>query len=214
MPAPKEGDALETRIKTAGGAVLGVEAGDWDHEQGGQNTARYQERRFGAEPPAGLVTLHERGFDEVVASVGLTGMFSPRTDGAGRREAYRQALAFSVIAPLGRTVGAELTLKLEHARDAGLARSSESRRYQPAGPGRSQSLVGGGMSHGGRFGRGDLACSRVEATNEDRARIARVHAAGRPHRERRRASVPTHYMPPAAPRLHLICRPGRRAPGR
>ena len=143
LPAPKEGDSLEVRIKAAAGAMLGVEAGDWDHEQGGQNTARYQERRFGADPPAGLVTLHERGFDEVVASVGLTGMFSPRTDGAGRREAYRQAL-HSVIAPLGRTVGAELTLKLEMPVTLDWR---ELRSGDIAGRARAfSSLVAGGMS--------------------------------------------------------------------
>lgn len=112
LPNPDVAETVNARIKTAKGAVLGVEAGDWDIEQNGQNAARFVEKRFGADPPDALVKLHERAFDEIVGACGLMGLFSPRTDGTGRREAYRQAL-HSVIAPLGRLVAAELTRKLE-----------------------------------------------------------------------------------------------------
>ena len=101
------------------------------------------ERRFGANPPDALVKLHERAFDEIVGACGLMGLFSPRTDGTGRREAYRQSL-HSVVAPLGRLVAAELTRKLETPIRLDW---QELRAGDISGRARAfQSLVGGGMA--------------------------------------------------------------------
>ena len=143
LPDPSQATTIEGKIKTAKGAIVGVEAGDWNLEQGGQNRAEYQERRFGANPPAGLVALMERAFDEVIAATGLTGLFTPLAPGTARRESYRQAL-HSVIAPLGRIVAAELSAKLDQPIVLDWA---ELKAGDIAGRSRAfQSLVGGGMS--------------------------------------------------------------------
>ena len=132
---------MKTDIPRAKGKMLLAQGGDWDAGQSG-GRAMWEAKRFGADPPSGLVTLMERAHDEVVGAVGLTGLFSPKTDGTGRREAYRQAL-HSVIAPLGRIVAHELTMKLE----ADIALDwAELRAGDITGRARAfQSLVGGGM---------------------------------------------------------------------
>ena len=124
-PDPKEAGALEARIKSSAGAVLGVEAGDWDHEQQrSKHRPLRQKSRFGADPPAGLVTLHERGFDRGGrGGAAWSGCSLPRTDGAGRREAYRQALHSALMAPLGKLVGSELTDQVGGGRFASTGRS-------------------------------------------------------------------------------------------
>ena len=143
LPDPSQATTIEGKIKTAKGAVVGVEAGDWNVEQGGLNRAEYMEKRFGASPPVALVQLMERAFDEVTAACGLSGLFSPMAPGTARREAYRQAL-HSVIAPLGKIAAAELTAKLDQPIVLDWA---ELKAGDIAGRSRAfQSLVGGGMS--------------------------------------------------------------------
>ena len=132
---------MKADIPTAKGRMLLGQGGDWDAGASG-GRAMWESKRFGADPPAGLVQLLERSHDEVVGACGLTGLFSPRVDGSGRREAYRQAL-HSVIAPLGRVVAHELSLKLEADINLDWA---ELRAGDISGRARAfQSLVGGGM---------------------------------------------------------------------
>ena len=72
----------------------------------------WESKRFGASPPASLVDQAQLASNEIYAACGLSGiLFSQTGDGAGRREAFRQAL-HSVIAPLGRIMQAELRYKL------------------------------------------------------------------------------------------------------
>ena len=105
------------------------------------NRAEFAEKRFGADPPAGLVAIHAAAFNQVVAACGLTGLFTAGADSA-RREAYRQAL-HSVIAPLGRIAAAELTAKLDRPIRLDW---QELRAGDISGRARAfQSLVGGGM---------------------------------------------------------------------
>jgi len=133
--------AMKEDIPKARGKMLLGQGGDWNAgAEGGR--AMWEAKRFGADPPAGLVQLAERAHDEVVAACGLTGLFSPRTDGTGRRESYRQAL-HSVVAPLGRMVAAELSAKLESDITLDWA---ELKAGDIASAARAfQSMVGGGM---------------------------------------------------------------------
>ena len=145
LPDPSQATDIETRIKTAKGAIVGVEGGDWNLEQNGtESQHEYVEttiRRLS--PPVALVQLMERAFDEVIAATGLTGLFSPMAPGTARRESYRQAL-HSVIAPLGKIAAAELTAKLDQPIVLDWA---ELKAGDIAGRSRAfQSLVGGGMS--------------------------------------------------------------------
>ena len=143
LPDPSKADTISAQIKTAQGKVLGVEGGDWNVEQGGMNRAEFSEKRFGADPPAGLVAIHAQAFDQVCAACGLTGLFSAGSDSAGRREAYRQAL-HTVIAPLGRIVAHELTAKMDRPIVLDWA---ELKAGDIAGRSRAfASLVNGGMS--------------------------------------------------------------------
>ena len=116
MPVPVDGADptianMKADAKAAKGAMLFAESGDWNAAGGGKY-AGWQQARFGADPPAGLVELAKMATAEIYAAVGLNpGLF--RNEGeSGAREAYRQAL-HSVVAPLGRIVADELTAKLE-----------------------------------------------------------------------------------------------------
>ena len=132
---------MKADVKTAKGGMLLGQGGDWDSGATG-GRAIWETKRFGADPPAGLVTLMERSHDEVVGACGLTGLFSPKTDGTGRRESYRQALHV-VIAPLGRIVATELSRKLESDITLDWA---ELRAGDISGRARAfQSMVGAGM---------------------------------------------------------------------
>ena len=130
LPDPSKAETISASVKAARGAVLGVEGGDWNVEQGGQNRAEFIERRFGADPPAGLVAIHAAAFDQVVAACGLTGLFTAGADSA-RRESYRQAL-HSVIAPLGKHRRCRADREDGPADPARLARA-EGRRHQRPG---------------------------------------------------------------------------------
>ena len=133
--------SMKSDIPAARGRMLLGQGGDWDSGQTG-GRAMWEAKPFHPDPPAALVTLLERAHDEVVGACGLTGLFSPRTDGTGRREAYRQAL-HSVVAPLGKIVARELSMKLE----ADITLDwQELRAGDIAGRARAfQSMVGAGM---------------------------------------------------------------------
>ena len=91
-----------------------------------------------------MVSLAAHASNEVFAACGLSpSLFTERGDGTAQREAWRRAL-FGVIAPLGRTVEAELREKLD-APDLILG-WDELRASDLAGRARAfQSMVGAGM---------------------------------------------------------------------
>ena len=104
--------------------------------------AMWKAERFGANPGAALVELHKRASMEVFAACGLSMALFDESDGTSKREAYRQAL-HSVIAPLGKIVAHELSVKLET--DIALD-WQELRAGDIAGRSRAfQSMVGAGM---------------------------------------------------------------------
>ena len=146
LPLPIDGTdetiaVLKTDIRKAGGKMLTVEGGDWSVADG--NQVKWQQQRFGAEPPDALVELVKLASSEVFSACGVNpALFADNTGTAGR-EAYRQFL-HSTLAPLGRLVEAELSAKL--ASDVRLD-WEELRAGDVAGRARAfQSLVGGGMA--------------------------------------------------------------------
>lgn len=148
VPIPVDGgdstvEALKSDISNAPGRAWLVESGDWGNASSDRSRDIWQPRRLGASPPQGLMELARHAAGEVYAACGLaSALFDRQSDGTARREAYRQAL-FSVIAPLGRVVSAELTAKL--ARPVTLE-WTELRAADVAGRARAfQSMVGGGM---------------------------------------------------------------------
>ena len=147
LPLPVDGaDPTTTQLKAdigaAAGDLLTTEAGDWDSEGGGKATS-WEAQRFGADPPAALVQLHEIASREVYAACGVPPiLFAGDGAAAGLREAYREFL-HATIAPLGRIVAAELSVKLEA--DIRLD-WTELRAADISGRARAfQSLIGGGM---------------------------------------------------------------------
>ena len=134
---------MKASIRKAKGNMLTVEAGDWDAVQDGRNAASYQQRRFGADPPQGVVMMAEQARLEVFAACGLSpSIFTADSDGTGQRESYRRAM-FSVVEPLGKLVAYELGKKLE----ADVALTFEGlKAADVTGRARAfQSLVGSGL---------------------------------------------------------------------
>ncbi len=72
----------------------------------------YRPIRLGANPPLPLVQLHRQALIHVLTACGIPAEFVEAGDGTARREAWRQ-FVFGSIAPLARSVEAELTAKLE-----------------------------------------------------------------------------------------------------
>ena len=72
----------------------------------------YRPLRLGANPPQPLVQLHRQAMIHVLTACGIPAEFVEAGDGTARREAWRQ-FVFGSIAPLARSVEAELTAKLE-----------------------------------------------------------------------------------------------------
>lgn len=148
LPLPTDGEdetieGLKGDIKTAGGALLAVEsaADDW---QAGGNAPRddWQQKRFGPNPPQGLIALHQTATNEIYAACGLSSALFGDSTPAGAREAWRLAL-FGTIAPLGRLVETELRRKLDPDIRLGW---DELRASDLSGRARAfQSMVGGGM---------------------------------------------------------------------
>ena len=145
LPIPVGGDEpsvakLKTDIGAAKGSVLLAELGDWD--AAGSGTATWKQQRFGASPPEGLIALMQRATVEVYAACGLNPALFSSDGETAAREAYRQSL-HSCIAPIGRLVESELSIKLEGQVKLSWA---ELRAGDIAGRARAfQSLVGGGM---------------------------------------------------------------------
>ena len=97
-----------------------------------------------ASTPDAMVSLAAHASNEVFAACGLSpSLFIEGGDGTAQREGWHRAL-FGVIAPLGRTVEAELREKLD-APDLVLV-WDELRASDLAGRARAfQSMIGGGM---------------------------------------------------------------------
>ena len=117
MPLPVDGGddtlgKMRGDIRTARGDMLTVEAGDWDNPGDGR-MARWEQKRFGANPPESMVALSRRATAEVYAACGVPPqLVEPEGDGTAAREAYRRFL-HATVAPLGRLVEQELSAKLE-----------------------------------------------------------------------------------------------------
>ncbi len=147
LPVPIQGtdDTLQgfrNTVRTARGDLLAVPGGDWNAGASG-GEATYNVRRFGAMPPAPLVELLELSSREVMNACGLSPALFTASQGTASREAYRQAL-HTVIAPLGRIVAHELSIKLEGEVRLDWA---ELRAGDIAGRARAfQSMVGSGMA--------------------------------------------------------------------
>lgn len=77
------------------------------------NRADWRAVRVGADPPETLVNLHRQAAEMVQAAYGVNpALLSSEGDASGKREAYRQFL-HTLVSPLGRVAGAELSAKLE-----------------------------------------------------------------------------------------------------
>ncbi len=72
----------------------------------------WQRKRWGPEPPAGLVSLNDQATRKVLMACGVSPALFGGSSATASREAYRQAL-HGTIAPLGPKVQAELTSKLD-----------------------------------------------------------------------------------------------------
>ena len=132
---------LKSDIASARGRTAIVEGGDWG--AAGDGRLGLKSERFGPEPPSGLVQLLSAASQEVYAACGLNASLWIGGEAAATREAWRLAL-FSVLAPLGKLVEAELREKLE---DTVTLSWQELRASDLSGRARAfQSMVGGGMS--------------------------------------------------------------------
>ena len=132
--------ALQTDIGNAKGKMAMVQTGDWDNV--GNAPVDLAAKRFGANPPQGLVNLNTQASAEVMSACGFNPALFQAGDSASLRESWRLAL-FGVISPLGRMVQAELRQKVDP--DATLS-WQELRASDLSGRARAfQSMVGGGM---------------------------------------------------------------------
>lgn len=136
---------LKADLKTLSGTIATVESMSTSWGTGDRRTApsaEWEPRRVGARPPDAIVNLAELATKEILSACGISpALFDPRA-AAAAREAYRQLL-FSVVAPLGKLVSAELSVKLEAPI---VLKWAELRAADIMGRARAyQSLVGAGM---------------------------------------------------------------------
>ena len=105
-------DLRESISKAAGGIVI-TEAGDWDVEQGGRNTANYKPQSFMGQPDQSTVMLMKQMTAEILSACGVPpAIHDASAASASRGEGYVQFLA-GTLSPIGRIIAAELTDKLE-----------------------------------------------------------------------------------------------------
>ena len=145
---PKDGedatiDQLRADVKTAAGALLFVESQDEEWEGGGKATGGWNVKHFGPTVGAGMVEVAKMARSEALAALGINEALFMGADSAALRESWRLAL-FSLIAPLGHLVEAELQGKI----DPGISLSwTELRASDLAGRARSfQAMVKGGKT--------------------------------------------------------------------
>ena len=148
LPTPKDGEddtieQLKADAKTAQGALLFVESMANNWESGGQPAGDWGVKHFGPSVGAGMVETMKMARAEALGVLGLNEALFGGADSAALREAWRLAL-FSLIAPLGNLVEAELRTKL----DPGISLSwTELRASDLAGRARSfQAMVKGGKT--------------------------------------------------------------------
>ena len=152
LPVPgKDGEDdtvtnLKGDIRKLNGAVALVESQATIQPDRPAGDAGWQARRLGFNAPASLVELASQASREIMAACGVSpALFDATAGAAASREAYRQLL-HNTIAPLGRIVAAELSVKLETEIRFDWI---ELRAGDIAGRARAfQSMVGGGMDPG------------------------------------------------------------------
>ena len=147
LSTPKDGEdetitALKADVKTASGSLLFVESMQNNWESGGNPAGDWRVQNFGPSIDPGMVEVQRMARSEALAALGLNEALFGGADSAALREAWRLAL-FSLIAPLGHLVEAELQAKI----DPSISLSwTELRASDLAGRARAwQSLVKGGM---------------------------------------------------------------------
>lgn len=119
IPVPKTGgqdasvELLKGDIKQADGSSLLVESMSDSWQTGGQGQANHdwQVRRFGANPPEGLLKLYKQAHNAVLEAYGLSSALLADSTGTGSRESWRIAL-FGLINPLAKMIENELLAKL------------------------------------------------------------------------------------------------------
>ena len=148
MPLPVAGDdptveALRADLRKLRGQLATVESVQTMAAGAAPPKGDWEPRRIGADPPDALVKLHELATREVLAACGVPPvLFSSNPNGTAGREAWRQLL-FATVAPLGKLIQDELSMKLEA--DVSLS-WDELRASDIAGRARAfQSMVGAGM---------------------------------------------------------------------
>ena len=133
---------MTASIRAAKGSMLLAEGGDWDNVASGAS-ARYEPKRFGADPPPALVELHQLASMEIYSACGISPLIFAASQGTAAREGLRQTL-FTTIAPLGKLIETELRHKLDD--DTIRLTWDELRAADITGRARAfQSLVGAGM---------------------------------------------------------------------
>lgn len=147
LGVPRDGedetvDKLAKQLANARGGIGLVESGDWGSAGGGA-TMNPESKRFGADPPAALVTLLDTASREIMMACGFNPSLFQVGPAAALREAWRIAL-FGVVSPLGKMVQAELSEKLNDDVTLGWV---EMRASDLSGRARAmQSLTGSGLS--------------------------------------------------------------------
>ena len=146
LPIPVDGEdptvaKLKADVRNLKGKLAFVESGDWDRP-GEKRAADWEPRRIGANPTDALINQAKLASREIFAACGVNPAVLMDAQGTAGREAYRQFL-FGLIAPLGRIVADELSIKLDT--DVKLD-WSELRAADISGRARAfQSMVGAGM---------------------------------------------------------------------
>ena len=120
LPAPLEslkpgditslkGDLANLKGKTA---LVDSMSKSWGEGRSGAPAGDWVSRRIGGEPPQISVELRQSAHEAVLSSVGMSAaLFSTSANANAAREAYRQFL-FSVLAPIGDMVLAEVRVKM------------------------------------------------------------------------------------------------------
>ena len=127
-------DALRADLRALNGQTALVESmkSGWDKASNSREApADWIARRLGANPPAGLVSLHETASREIGLAAGVpVALLSESAPGTASREAWRQYI-FGTVSAVGRLVSAELSAKLGRVDPAHVARASGQRYTRP-----------------------------------------------------------------------------------
>ena len=153
LPPSADRDKLAADLKISALAIVDAQGPSFGgNPQGG---AQWHVIRIGPAPPPALIELRKTVNSTLLAACGVPIELLDRTDGAGRREAWRQFL-HSSVGPVARSVSAELAAKL----DAPNLELNFDSLFASDLSGRArafQSLVGGGMDIAGAAALAGLA---------------------------------------------------------